>query len=87
MSYLRKIEYTIIQEESFKILKNCSGCGCKAVFHNTNCFRVNANGNKIDIWLKIYSYAIELLLEYSEQSCEEAFYEYEDYLEGNSNYE
>ncbi len=43
--------------------------------------------NKIDIWMKIYSYAIELLLEYSEQSCEEAFYEYEDYLKGNSNYE
>lgn len=39
--------------------------------------------NKIDTWLKIYSYAIELLLEYSEQSCEEAFYEYENYLEGN----
>ena len=42
---------------------------------------------KIDVWLKIYSYALEMLLEYSEQSCEEAFYEYEDYLEGNSNYE
>ncbi len=51
MSYLRQIEYRIIPEESFKILKNCSGCGCKAVFHNTNCFRVNANGNKIDVWL------------------------------------
>lgn len=51
MSYLRKIEYTIVPEESFKILRNCSGCGCKAVFHNTNCFRVNANGNKIDVWL------------------------------------
>lgn len=42
---------------------------------------------KIDVWLKIYSYAIEMLIECSEQSCEEAFYEYEDYLEGNSNYE
>ena len=51
MSYLRKIEYTIIPEESFQIIRNCSGCGCKAVFHNTNCFRVNANGNKIDVWL------------------------------------
>lgn len=43
--------------------------------------------NKIDIWLKIYSNAVALLLEYSEQSCQEAFYEYQDYLEGNSNYE
>lgn len=51
MSYLRKIEYTIMPEESFKVLRNCSGCGCKAVFHNTNCFCVNANGNKIDVWL------------------------------------
>lgn len=51
MSYLRKIEYTIKPEESFEILRNCSGCGCKTAFHNTNCFRVNANGNKIDVWL------------------------------------
>lgn len=51
MSYVRKFEYTIIPEESFRILRNCSGCGCKTVFHNTNCFRVNANGNKVDVWL------------------------------------
>lgn len=51
MSYVRKMEYTIIPEESFQILRNCSGCGGKAVFHNTNCFRVNANGNKVDVWL------------------------------------
>ncbi len=51
MSYLRKIEYIIKPEESFTIIRNCSGCGCKTTFHNTNCFRVNANGNKIDVWL------------------------------------
>lgn len=51
MSYLRKMEYTILPEESFKILRNCSGCGCKTAFYNTNRFRVNANGNKIDVWL------------------------------------
>ena len=51
MSYLRKIEYEIVAEESFKILRNCSRCACKTVFHNTNCFRVNANGSKIDVWL------------------------------------
>lgn len=45
------------------------------------------NKKKLDIWMKIYSYAITLLLDYTEQSCEEAFYEYEDYLEGNTNYE
>ena len=51
MSYLRKIEYKIIPDESFIIIRNCSGCGCKTSFHNTNCFRVNANGRKIDVWL------------------------------------
>lgn len=51
MSYLRKIEYTIIPEESFGILRNCSGCGCKMTYYNTNCFRVNANGNRIDVWM------------------------------------
>lgn len=45
MSYLRKLEYTVIPEESFHIIRNCSGCGCKTVFHNTNSFRVNANGH------------------------------------------
>lgn len=51
MSYQRKIEYTIKAKESFEILRNCSGCGGKSAFYNTNCFRVNANGNKIDVWL------------------------------------
>ncbi len=51
MSYIRKIEYRINPKNSYEIYKNCSGCGCKTKFYNTNCFRVNANGNKIDIWL------------------------------------
>ncbi len=51
MSYLRKIDYNILPVHSFNVIRNCSGCGCKAVFHNTNRFRVNANGNKIDVWL------------------------------------
>ena len=55
MSCLRKIEYTLSPTHSFQIIRNCSGCGGKAVFHNTNHFRVNANGNKLDVWL-IYQY-------------------------------
>lgn len=51
MSYVRKIEYRIEPEESFKIIGNCTGCGCKSLFQNTNHFRVNANGNKVDVWL------------------------------------
>ena len=51
MSYLRKFEYTLTPTHSFMIIRNCSGCGTKAVFHNTQRFRVNANGNKLDVWL------------------------------------
>ncbi len=36
---------------SIKILHKCSGCGKKMHFVNTGRFRVNANGNKVDIWL------------------------------------
>lgn len=51
MSYLKKIEYEIVPEESFQVIRNCSGCGRKTVFRNTERFRVNANGNKLDVWL------------------------------------
>ncbi|MFT4144473.1 MAG: DUF1062 domain-containing protein [Mobilitalea sp.] len=51
MSYKRKFEYRIIPEESYFILRNCPTCGCKSVFINSNNFRVNANGNRIDVWL------------------------------------
>ena len=51
MSYVRKIEYRIIPDKSFDIIYSCSGCGSKTSFQNTNRFRVNANGNKLDVWL------------------------------------
>lgn len=51
MSYLRKTEYSIVPEESYKVIRNCSGCGCKSFYRNTNNFRVNANGKKLDVWL------------------------------------
>lgn len=51
MSYLKQIEYEIILDESFSVIRNCSGCGVKSRYINTNRFRVNANGNKIDVWL------------------------------------
>lgn len=51
MSYIGKIEYRIVPEQSFDIIYPCSGCGCKTSFKNTNRFRVNANGNKLDVWL------------------------------------
>ncbi|MBQ7955691.1 MAG: DUF1062 domain-containing protein [Lachnospiraceae bacterium] len=51
MSYLKKIEYEIVSEKSFSIIRNCSGCGAKARYINTKRFRVNANGNRLDVWL------------------------------------
>lgn len=51
ISYIRKIEYRVVPDQSFDIIYNCSGCGCKTSYKNTNRFRVNANGNKLDVWL------------------------------------
>ena len=51
MSYLEKKEYKIITENSFEIIHPCSGCSDKESFINTYRFRVNANGNKLDVCL------------------------------------
>jgi hypothetical protein len=51
MSYSEKIIYEIIPIGSYKVIKNCAKCGGKSYFVNTNSFRVNANGNKLDVWL------------------------------------
>ena len=51
MSYLEKIEYEIVPQESLSIIRNCSGCGKKSSFKNSMKFRVNANGNRLDVWL------------------------------------
>ena len=51
MCYLEKIEYEIVPKGSLPVLHNCSGCGRKTVFQNTKKFRVNPNGNRLDVWL------------------------------------
>lgn len=51
MSYGKTIEYRIIPKDSYRIYRNCANCKSKMTYMNTNCFRVNANGNKVDIWL------------------------------------
>lgn len=51
MSYLKKIEYEIILKDSFWVIRSCPKCGGKTHYINTKKFRVNANGNKLDIWL------------------------------------
>lgn len=51
MNYFSKIECEIKPTASYQIIKNCAGCGCKSTFVSTGNFRVNANGNRIDVWL------------------------------------
>ncbi len=51
MSYLYRNEYKIVPRQAFQILRNCSGCGCKMPYCSTGNFRVNANGNQLDVWL------------------------------------
>lgn len=36
---------------SIKVYHRCGGCGKKQEFVNSGKFRVNANGNCIDVWL------------------------------------
>ena len=43
--------YQIMPKEAYSIIRNCGGCGCKTNYVSTNEFRVNANGNKVDVWL------------------------------------
>ena len=51
MSYSKKNEYQAALKDSFRVIRNCPKCGRKTQFHNTKKFRVNANGNRLDIWL------------------------------------
>lgn len=51
MSYVRKLEFRIVPRNSYEIHRNCGGCGKKSLFQNSGNFRVNANGNKVDVWL------------------------------------
>lgn len=36
---------------SIRVFHRCGGCGKKQEFANSGRFRVNANGDKIDVWL------------------------------------
>ena len=51
MSYVNKLEYMIVPTNTFHILRGCAGCGCKQTFVCKGRFRVNANGNHLDVWL------------------------------------
>ncbi len=36
---------------AIKVYHRCGGCGKKQEFVNSGKFRVNANGNRVDVWL------------------------------------
>lgn len=46
-----KQSYRVVPEAPYKVIRYCGGCNCKATYISTGEFRVNANGNKIDVWL------------------------------------
>lgn len=57
-NHIKKIEYRIIPTGAYRIMRNCAGCnrsqakgGKKSSYDSTGCFRVNANGSKLDVWL------------------------------------
>lgn len=43
--------------------------------------------NQLEQFMNIYSNAVALLLDYSDEAFKEAFAEYDDYLEGYTNYD
>lgn len=51
MSCFESKKYEIIPIETYKIIRNCSGCGNKSVYYSTNKIRINASGKQIDVWL------------------------------------
>lgn len=51
MSYDIVTEYEMIPTDTFKIIRGCACCGSKKLFSCKDRFRVNANGNRLDIWL------------------------------------
>jgi hypothetical protein len=51
MSYIEKEVWTIQPLNTFKVIRNCSKCDCKSKYSSTGNFRVNANGNYLDVWL------------------------------------
>ena len=43
--------YRLVPTAPYKVIRYCGGCNCKASYISTGEFRVNANGNKVDVWL------------------------------------
>lgn len=50
MNYTDNV-YSLKALKCYEVIHNCSGCNQIQNFINTGCFRVNANGNRLDVWL------------------------------------
>lgn len=51
MRYSKTNQYIIMPTGSYQIIRQCPGCAGKSFYQSTNKFRINANGNRIDVWL------------------------------------
>lgn len=51
MSYIQRKIWEIVPLDSPAVIRNCPKCGEKTYYINSKKFRVNANGNCVDIWL------------------------------------
>lgn len=51
MTSFQSKEYEIIPTDTYKVVRNCPGCGVKTAYQSTHKLRVNANGKQLDAWL------------------------------------
>lgn len=47
----KKVLWEIVPKNTPAAIRNCRKCKSKEEFYSSNCFRVNANQNRIDVWL------------------------------------
>ena len=45
------IQQEVEKANGIRVFQRCGGCGKKQEFLNSGKFRVNANGNNVDVWL------------------------------------
>ena len=51
MTRKHRIKWLVVPKELPEVLRRCPKCGKKTEYENSGKFRVNANGNLLDIWL------------------------------------
>lgn len=73
--------------DSIKVYHRCGGCGKKQQFINSKKFRVNANGNRVDVWLiyrcKKCKYSWNLAVYERVRLAKIKQYEYELFMEND----